>query len=433
MEKIRAWFAFAERQTDFRTEIVAGMTTFFSMLYIVIVIPMMFSRGGMEFGGVYVATVFATMMATLTMGIAANYPIAVAPGVGVNAYLAYVVVVAGGMPWQEAMGAVLVASGVLMIFSLSSLGEMLLRAIPLSLKAAVTVGLGLFMAMLGLENGRLVVAAPITGVTLGDLSDPLAALTLLGLFLTLLLMMMGVRGAVFIGMFLTAAVSYAVGVMEVPAVPFSLPWGLEKTLGQFAFGDLGSLGMTAFTLFLVTLLDTTGTVLGVGRQAKLMTSKTFPRLKNALWAGSVGGLVGALAGTGPTTALAESGTGVAAGGRTGFTAVVTAILFGVLLFCAPLSRMMAEVPAITAPALILSGAFLMESVTDIDWKDYTEAFPAFFTLLLMPLSFSIATGIGVGFVLYVFLKAVAGKGQRVHPLLYALSILFVIQLVLRMP
>ena len=220
MEKIRAWFAFAERQTDFRTEIVAGMTTFFSMLYIVIVIPMMFSRGGMEFGGVYVATVFATMMATLTMGIAANYPIAVAPGVGVNAYLAYVVVVAGGMPWQEAMGAVFVASGVLMIFSLSSLGEMLLRAIPLSLKAAVTVGLGLFMAMLGLENGRLVVASPITGVTLGDLSDPLAALTLLGLFLTLLLMMMGVRGAVFIGMFLTAAVSYAVGVMEVPAAPF---------------------------------------------------------------------------------------------------------------------------------------------------------------------------------------------------------------------
>lgn len=429
MEKIRAWFSFAERKTDFSTEIMAGTTTFLSMLYIVIVVPTMFSRGGMEFGGVYVATVLATVTATLAMGIAANYPVAVAPSIGINAYLAYVVIVAGGTPWQEALGAAFVASGLLMMLSLSSFRSMLLQAVPPSLKAAVVVGLGLFMALLGLENGRLVVASPITIMTLGDLSDPIAALTLLGLFLTLMLLVMGVRGAVFIGMLLTAVVSYAVGIMDMPAAPFFLPWGFDQTWGQLTFRDPGSLGMTVFTLFLITLFDTTGTMLGVGRQAGLMTKESFPRLKSALLAGSVGGLVGALAGTGPTTALAESGTGVAAGGRTGFTSVVTAILFGAMLFCAPIAKMMASVPSVTAPALILSGVFLMESVADIEWTDYTEAFPAFFTLLLLPLSFSIATGIGVGFVLYVFLKAAAGKGRRVHPLLYALSFLFVIQLV----
>lgn len=429
MEKIRVWFAFRDRKTDFPTEIMAGAATFLSMLYIIIMVPAMFSRGGMEFGGVYAATVLVTMTATLVMGIRLNCPIAVAPHVGINAYLAYAVIVAGGMPWQEALGAALLAAGLLMLASWSSLCEVLLQAIPPSLKAAVAIGLGFFMALIGLENGRLVVSSPMTTVMLGDLSDPIAALTLLGLFLTLLLMVLGVRGAVFIGMVLTAAASFAMGVMDFPAAPFSLPLGIDQAFGQLAFGEPEMLGMTVLTLFLATLLDTTGTMLGLGRQVRNMTQETLLPLKGALFTSAVGSVVGALIGTGPTTARLESGVGVAAGGRTGFTAVVTAAFFLGMLFCAPIAKMMVSVPSITAPALILSGAFLMESVADIDWKDYTEALPAFFTLLLLPLSFSIATGIGVGFVLYVFLKAVTGQGRQVHSLLYTLAILFVIQFV----
>lgn len=432
MENIRGWFAFSHRKTDFQTELLAGTATFLSMLYLVVVIPMMFSRGGMAFGGVYTATVLATMAATLTSGIAANAPIAIAPGVGVNAYLAYTVIVAGGMPWQEAMGAVLLSAGVLLLFSRSSLHERLLFAIPPSLKAAMAVGIGLFMALVGLEHGRLVVASPVTTVMLGDLSDPMAALTLLGLFATLLLMGMGVRGAVFWGMVLTAVVSYAIGVMEAPAAPFSLPWGFGETLGQLSFGDPAALLLTALPLFFVTLFDTTGTVLSVGRQAGLLSKAAAPRFSAVLFAGAVGSAMGAVAGTGAASAMVESGTGVAAGGRTGFTAVVTAVLFGGLLFCAPLAGMLAAVPAITAPALILSGAFLMERVAEIEWKEFTEAVPAFFTLLLLPLSFSIATGIGAGFVLYAFLKAVTGRWRQVHPLLYALAALALIQFALGM-
>lgn len=432
MENIRVWFAFSHRKTNFQTEILAGIATFLSMLYLVVVIPMMFSRGGMAFGGVYTATIVATMAATMMSGIAANAPLVLAPGVGVNAYLAYTVIVAGGMPWQEAMGSVFVAAFGLLLFSRSPLRARLLFSIPPSLKAAVAVGIGLFLALLGLEHGRLVVGSPVTTVMLGDLADPMAALTLLGLFSTLLLMGMGVRGAVFWGMVLVAAVAYALGVMEVPDAPFALPWGFGETLGQLSFGDPAALFLTALPLFFVALFDTTGTVLSVGRQAGRMEKETIQRFPAVLFAGAVGGFFGAVAGTGASVALVESGTGVAAGGRTGFSAVVTALLFFGLLFCAPLAGMVAAVPAITAPALILSGAFLMERVAEIDWKDFTEAFPAFFTLVLMPLSFSIATGIGVGFVLYAFLKAVAGRGREVHPLLYALAALFLIQFVLGM-
>ena len=428
MEKIKRWFEFENRQTNLRTEIIAGVTTFLSTLYIVVVNPTLFSRGGMDFGDVYLATILATITATLVMGIAANYPIVVAPGIGINAYLVYSVIIAEGTPWQEALGASLLASGLLILVSLSSLRQMLIQAIPPSLKAAISVGIGLFIAVIGLENGRLLVSSPATVLTLGDLADPMAALTVLGLFLTMGLMALRVTGAIFISMLLIAVTAYFEGLMDVPSSFFALPGGLSQTFWQFSFANMGNLTATIFILFLVTLFDTTGTMLAVGRQAGLVKGETFPHLKSVLLADAFGGFVGAALGTGPASAFVESGSGVAAGGRTGFAAVVTAGLFALLTFCAPLARMIASVPAITAPALILVGAFMMESVAEIDWRDYTEAFPAFFTLLFMPVSFSIASGVGLGFILYVFLKMVTGRRQSVHPLMYVLSVLFAIQM-----
>lgn len=428
MEKIKRWFEFENRQMNLRTEIIAGVTTFLSTLYIVVINPTLFSRAGMDFGDVYLATILVTITATLVMGIAANYPIAVAPGIGINAYLVYSVIIAEGTPWQEALGASLLASGLLILVSLSSLRQMLIQAIPPSLKAAISVGIGLFIAVIGLENGRLLVSSPATVLTLGDLADPMAALTVLGLFLTMGLMALRLTGAIFISMLLIAVTAYFEGLMDVPSSFFTLPGGLSQTFWQFSFANMGNLPATIFILFLVTLFDTTGTMLAVGRQAGLVKGETFPHLKSALLADAFGGFVGAALGTGPASAFVESGSGVAAGGRTGFTAVVTAGLFALLTFCAPLARMIASVPAITAPALILVGAFMMESVTGIDWRDYTEAFPAFFTLLFMPVSFSIASGVGIGFILYVFLKTVTGRRQSVHPLMYVLSVLFAIQM-----
>lgn len=429
MEQIKVWFAFAERKTDFPTEIMAGIATFLSMLYLVVMIPAMFSRGGMDFGSVYAATILTSMSATLLMGIRSNCPIAVAPSIGISGYLAYAVIIAEGVPWQEGMGAALVAGSVLLVVSLPSLRAILFRAVPASLKAAVSVGLGFFVALIGLEHGRLVVSSPMTTVMIGDLSDPIAALTLFGIFLTLLLMGLGLRCAVFIGMGVTAGASFALGIMDVPSAPFFLPVAFSQTFGQLSLGSPETMWSVVLTLFLATLFETTGTMFGLSRQMNSGTNETHASFQGALLSSAIGSAIGALTGAGMTTARLESGTGVAAGGRTGFTSVVTAVLFGGLLFCAPIAKMLADIPSITAPALILSGAALMESVADINWKDYTEAFPAFFTLLLLPLSFSITIGLGVGFVLYAFLKAATGQGRLVHPLLYVLAVLFMLQFV----
>lgn len=404
------------------------MTTFLTMMYIVIVNPTMFAAGGMDFGGVYMATIAATVIATLVMGVAANYPIAIAPGIGINAYLVYTVIVGQGVSWQSALGAALVASGLFIVLSLTSFREMLINSIPESLKMAIGAGIGLFVALIGLENGGLVVGATGSLVTMGDLTKPTAALTVFGLFVTMSLTVLRVKGAIFLGMVCTALVAWFCGDLVMPEQYFSMPHGLEKTFLQLSFQELHLLPMVIFTLLLVTLFDTTGTMLGIGRQAGLIKDGKFPHLKSALLADSIGSFFGAMFGTGPTSAYAESGTGVSAGGRTGFASVVTAALFILLIFCEPMAECVAAVPSITAPALILSGAFMVESVVGIDWHDSTEAFPAFFTIAGMPLTFSIANGVGMGIICYALLKLIGGQGKSVHPLLYILAVLFAVQI-----
>lgn len=421
MEK---YFEFEERGTNFRTEVLAGATTFLAMLYIVIVNPAMFSAGGMDFGGVYLATIIATVTATMIMGVAANYPIAIAPGLGINAYLVYSVILSG-VSWQAALGAAAISSGLFIVLSLTKFREMFINSIPESLKLAMGAGIGLFVSFIGLRNGGIVVSSESTAVMLGSLSEPTTYMTIIGLIATLGLMVLRVKGAVFLGMIITAIVALILGHWIFPDEIFSMPHGLDGTLFQLSFENMPALSSVIFVLLLVTLFDTTGTMMGVGRQAGLIREGKFPHLKSALLADSVGSFVGAFVGTGPTSAFVESGTGVSAGGRTGVASVVTSILFILLIFLEPLASSIASMPSISAPALIITGGLMMESVSAIDWSDYTECFPAFLTIILMPLTYSIANGVGFGMALYVMLKLIGGQASKIHPLLYILTVLFI--------
>ena len=429
MEQLKKYFLFDERGTNLRTEIIAGATTFLSMMYIVIVNPTVFSVGGMNFGGVYIATIIATVVGTLIMGALANYPIAIAPGLGINAYLVFTVMISQGVSWQQALGAAAVASGIFTLLSLTSFREVFINSIPLSLKKSIAAGIGLFVALIGFRSGHIVIESPATMITLGDIKDPMLVLTVVGLIITMILIVLKVTGGIFIGMAITAVISLMLGYWKIPESIFSAPSGFDQTFMQLSFDGMPSLAMIIFTILLVTLFDTAGTMLGVGQQAGLIRDNKFPNLKSALLADSVGSFVGAFAGTGPTSSFVESGTGVSAGGRTGFASVVTAFLFLMLLFLQPIAAAISAIPAVTAPALILTGCFMVADVANIDWQDYTEAFPAFLTMALMPMTYSITNGVGIGMITYVLLKLASGQFKQVHPLLAIMSILFLIQMV----
>jgi len=354
---LKEWFKFSERKTDFSTEIIAGMTTFVTMVYIVVVNPAILSKTGMDFNGVFVATILASMIGTLIMGIFANYPIAIAPGMGMNAYFAFAVVLAMGVAWQQALGAVFIASVIFMILSFTKFRNSLIDAIPISLKQGITAGIGLFITFIGLQNAKLIVGSPATLVTLGNLEDPMTFLTVIGLIISLVLMVNRVKGALFLGMILTAIIAFFQGLLVLPDTFFSMPSGLDKTFMQMDIQGVfdGGLYAIIFTFLIVTLFDTTGTMLGIGEQAGLIKEGKFPNIRGALLADAFGSTFGAILGTSPTSSYVESGAGVAAGGRTGFTAVVVALLFALVLFCAPIAQMLASLPAVTAPSLIIVG------------------------------------------------------------------------------
>ena len=424
MDRIRKYFLFDERKTNFRTEALAGITTFLAMVYILIVNPSVFKDGGVDFGGVYIATVIATVIGTLIMGVIANYPIAISCGLGINAFVVYTLILAQGIAWQEAFGAAAIASGIFIVLSLTQFREMFINSIPEALKKSIAAGIGLFIALIGFHNGHFVMASPATMVTMGSLTDPTLLLTILGLIATMILMVMRVSGAIFIGMIITAVAAAVLGQFNMPETFFAMPSGFDQTFMQLRLGDIPTLAPAIFTLLLVTLFDTTGTMLGIGRQAGLIKDGKFPNLKSALLADSVASFIGAFCGTSPTSAYVESGTGVSVGGRTGFASFVTAMLFLLMIFFQPLAAALASVPAVTAPALILTGCFMCSNVASIDWSDYSEAFPAFFTMVLMPFTYSITNGVGVGMITYVILKIFAGKFKEIHPLMIIMAILF---------
>ncbi|ADI28307.1 NCS2 family permease [Geobacillus sp. C56-T3] len=417
-----------------KTEFLAGLTTFFTMVYIIVVNPVILSDAGVPFEQAFTATVIATVVGTLWMAIFANYPIAIAPGMGLNAYFAYSVVGShGGISYETAFSAVFVAGLLFLLLSLTPLRSKLIEVIPDSLKHGITAGIGLFIAFIGLRLTGIIQAHPQNLVALGNLHAPSAVLTLIGLAVTLVFMMRGVNGALFYGMVATGVIAYATGQLHfdkgIVSLP-SLPEGLVAANPLTAVGDVisHSLYAVVFSFLLVTLFDTTGTMIGVAQQAGLMKGNTLPRAREALLADSVATTIGAMFGTSPTSAYIESSTGVAAGGRTGWTALTVAVLFIAAAFFSPLVGAVAGLSAITAPALIVVGSLMISNIAHINWRELDEAFPAFLIILSMPLTSSIATGIALGFISYPLLKIARGRWRDVPLLLYVLAVLFFLQL-----
>ncbi|MGA8944145.1 MAG: NCS2 family permease [Thermoactinomyces sp.] len=428
-------FQLQKKGSSVRKEIVAGLTTFFTMSYIMVVNPIILSDAGVPFSLSFFATIVATVVGTLMMGLYANYPIAIAPAMGLNAYFAYSVVKAHqGLGYEEAFAAVFVAGLLFVLLSLTPLRTKLIEVIPSNLKSAITAGIGLFIAFIGLRMSGLITDHPSNLVALGNLHSPSSLLTLAGLAITLVCMSLNLNGALFIGMlgtgliaYFTGQLSFENGFVSVPVIPGQLV--IDNPVHAFqAVFDYG-LYAVVFSFLLVTLFDTTGTVLGVARQAGLMKGDQLPRGERALVADSVATLVGSLFGTSPTSAYIESSSGVAAGGRTGLTAVVVAILFVLSAFFSPLVSAVSGIAAVTAPALIIVGSLMMSQVSSIKWNEIDEAFPAFIVILSMPLTSSIATGIALGFLTYPLMKIFRGKWKEVHWLVYLFAVLFFFQLV----
>jgi len=426
-------FAFAERGTDLRTEILAGATTFLTMAYIILVNPAILSQAGMPVAAVAAATCFAAGVASILMGVGANVPLALAPGMGLNAYFAFTVVGAMGVPWQTALGCVLISGVAFLVLTLAGVRQMIVAAIPPHLFAAVAGGIGLFIGFIGLKNAGLVVSNPATSVALGDLHSPTVLLALFGLALIAALNIWKVRGAMLIGIVATTIVAALVGAVTFKPAPYSL-----AALGQTAFaldlsgvfGGAGKHGLGVveilFVFLFVDLFDNLGTLVAVTKRAGLIAPDgTIPKLNRMLITDSIATMIGALAGTSTVTSYVESAAGVQAGGRTGVTAVVTGVLFLAAMFAAPYAQL---VPlAATAPALILVGALMMAPLAEIAWDEPEAAIPAFLTVVMIPLTFSIANGLAFGITAHALLKLLRGKVGRGDILLLVLAALFVVR------
>jgi len=420
---LERWFHLKENETTVRRELFAGLTTFMAMAYVVVVNPRILSEGGMPADGVLFATCLAAALATMLMGLWANYPIALAPGMSLNAYFTYSVVIGRHVPWQTALGVVFLSGVLFLVLTLTKVREHIVNDIPDCLKHGTAAGIGLFIAFIGLRNAGLIVANPATFVSFGKISDHAALLAVAGLLLTAILMARRASGAILLGMVITAIAGIPLGLAHWPEHLFSLPHpsGTFLKLDLAGAAKLG-LGDLVFVFFFVDLFDNVGTLVGVCEQGRFLRDGKLPRASRALLADAFGTMAGALTGTSTVTSYIESAAGVAAGGRTGLGNLLIAVLFGLAMFCAPL---VAAVPAYaTAPALILVGALMCGAVARVKWDDFTEAFPAFMTVIATPLTFSIATGLSLGLLSFTFLKLGSGRYKEISPLIWVLSVLF---------
>lgn len=421
-------FKLSDNKTNFRTEVLAGVTTFLTMCYIIIVNPLILSETGMDHGAVFVATCLAAAIGCLVMGIVANYPIALAPGMGLNAYFTYSVCLGMGVPWQTALAAVFVSGLVFLAISFFKIREAIVNAIPMSLKFAIGGGIGLFLALIALKNAGIIVDNPATLVGLGDIKQPTVLLALFGFLMIVVLHQFKVRGAIIISILVVTAIATAMGLNEFKGVVGQVP-SLAPTFMQMDFEGLFTASMVGviFVFFIVDLFDSTGTLVGVSHRAGLLQDGKLPRLKKALFADSTAIVAGAALGTSSTTPYIESASGVAAGGRTGLTTVVVAFLFIGCLFLAPLAQ---SVPGFaTAPALLFIGVLMIQGITHIDWDDITEAVPAFLTIVFMPFTYSIADGIAMGFISYALVKLLTGKAKTVPYMVWIIAALWVFKFI----
>ncbi|MDD1792661.1 NCS2 family permease [Enterovibrio makurazakiensis] len=423
-------FKLKEQGTDIRTEVIAGVTTFLTMAYIIFVNPAILSETGMDRGAVFVATCLAAAIGCFVMGLVANYPVAQAPGMGLNAFFTYTVVFQMGYSWQVALGAVFLSGLCFIALSLFKVRELIIHSIPLSLRTGISAGIGMFLALIALQNSGIVVAHPATLVSMGDLSSFAPAMAALGFFLTIGLVNRGIKGAVMIAILIVTAIAVGTGNVQYGGI-MSAPPSLAPTFMQMDLSGAFDVAMISvvFAFLFVDLFDTAGTLVGVAQKADLMDKDgKLPRLNRALLADSTATTVGAVLGTSNTTSYIESVSGVAAGGRTGLTAVVVGGMFLLALFFAPLAGM---VPAYaTAGALFYVAILMMSGLVSVNWRDLTEAAPVVVVCLLMPLTYSIAHGIGLGFISYCAIKAFSGKGRDVPISIWVLAALFLLKFVM---
>lgn len=438
---MKKYFRFEELGTNYRIEFMAGMTTFLAMAYILFVNPATLALVGIEDlpegvtridqGAVFTATAIAAAIGSLLMGIIAKYPIGLAPGIGLSAFFAYTVVLGYGIPWETALSGVLVSGLIFVVLTLTGLREKIINAIPPDLKMAVGAGIGLFITFLGFQNAGIIVGDDSTLVGLGNLTSPTVMLAIFGIVISVVLMSLNIRGGIFYGMILTSVAGMVTGLIQIPSgigdVVGSVP-SLAPTFGQafLHFGDIFTMDMLVviLTFLFVDFFDTAGTLVAVASQAGLMKDNKLPRAGKALFADSAATVIGAAVGTSTTTAYVESTAGVAAGGRTGFTSIVTAGFFLLALFFSPLlSVITAEV---TAPALIIVGILMSSSLKDVHWDQFEIAVPAFLTIIMMPLSYSIATGIAIGFIFYPITMILKGRIKEINPLMYLLFFIFIL-------
>ncbi|WP_426162031.1 NCS2 family permease [Pseudoduganella sp. R-31] len=429
MQFLDNYFKLGEHGTNVRTEVLAGITTFLTMAYIIFVNPSILGDAGMPKDSVFVATCVAAAVGTLIMGLYANFPIGLAPGMGLNAYFAYGVVQGMGFPWQAALGAVFISGCCFMIVSLLRIREKIMNAIPPSLRIAIPAGVGLFLALISLKNAGIVVSSPATFVTMGDLHKPAPVLAIIGFLVIVALDRLRVTGALLIGIMTVTALSFFFGGNHFNGI-VSLPPSIEPTAMKLDIVGAVSHGLftVVMVFFLVELFDATGTLMGVAQRAGLMKDGKLPKNMNkALLADSGAIIAGSVMGTSSTTAFIESAAGVQAGGRTGLTAVTIACLFLAALFIAPLAGV---VPAYaTAPALFFVACLMLRELAEVNWAETTESVPAVVTALVMPFTYSIANGLALGFISYAGLKLLTGKYKEVSAMIWCVAGVFLFKMI----
>jgi len=435
-EFLNRTFKLEENKTTVRIEMVGGATTFMTMSYIIFVQPAVMAIAGMDKGAVMFATCVSSAVATLLMGLLAKYPIALAPAMGHNIFFAVIVCGTMGYSWQIALGAVFISGVIFLILSALKVWGSLVAAIPDCLKHSIAVGIGLFIALIGLEYGGLIVDTPDVLIGLGDLTSKPVALVLFGLVLTSVLMVLRVRGAILIGILTTAILGIPLGIVKYQGI-LAVPPSVMPTL--FKLDILGALktGLVTvvFVFFFLDLFDTIGTLIGVSEPAGFLKKGRLPRANQAMFSDAIGTVGGALLGTSTVTSYIESAAGIAQGARTGLANVFTSFLFLIALFFSPLAEMIGgeyifngqTLRPVIAPPLIIVGYLMMKCVTRINWEDLTDAIPAFLTIIFIPLTLSITEGIAFGFISYSLLKLVAGRGKEVHWIIYLFSVLFIVR------
>lgn len=423
---LESFFGLTENGTNVRTEILAGVTTFVTMAYILFVNPIILGDAGMDKGAVFMATALAAGLTTLLMGVYANYPFALASGMGLNAYFAYTMV-GGGLTWQQALGAVFISGIIGILVTLSGFREQLIKAIPMSLKHAMGAGIGMFITFIGLTNAGIVVASEATYVDLGKFTEPGPLLATIGLIITAILVARGVKGGILLGILITTVIGIPMGITQLPSSLISAPPSLAPTMLKLDIAGVLKFSMfpVIFSLFFTDMFDSIGTFVGVASRTGMIDEEgNLKRGNKALFVDFIGTVLGSLLGTSTVTTYVESASGVTAGGRTGLTAVVVGLLFIASVIFSPIA--LAVPGEAVAPALIIVGVFMATSLNKINFSDFYEAFPAFLTAIMMPLTYSISFGLAIGFVAYTALMLLAGRGKEVHWIMYFLAAIFIL-------